>query len=238
MNPTHPTPPHPQDTHASLLANRARIFALVFVALLALLGADASSCTGVTPDPGVGGGTGTGGGADTFAGIDPQVLNNESLKASALAYYLIGEIAASPGIDASVDSATLEAFAAQGGPTAEMEVNNWLATVDPSTIPTATFSPRYECTDEHQCPYVAKCYNAPYSNIKPHNCFVTDCGSSSCTTCPSWFPDTLKSLVFKSWCAYVCVDQSSPPVPVAVGAIGVRKSGDPFPATGAWCFAP
>ena len=218
--------------------NRTKIFALVLVALFVLVGADGSSCVSVTADTGTGAGGGVGAGADDFTGIDSQALNNGSLKAAALAYHLMSGIASSPGVDASIDEATFEGLVGQYAPVAEIAVDDWLATIDPSAIPTASVIPRYECTDEHQCPYKTQCFNTgPWSSAPPYECAVVGCGSSKCSACPDWFPDLLTSVAFDSWCAYVCAVRLPPRDIVAIGAVGMKK-GKPFPATGAWCFNP
>jgi len=53
----------------------------------------------------------------------------------------------------------------------------------------------------------------------------------------SWFPDTLKYVLLKSWCAYVCVgaNVTSPKV-IAAGAGGVSRFKDEF--LGPYCVAP
>ena len=193
---------------------------------------------------GVGGGPGAqpqgmcdGSGTDPFAGVPASVANNSALKASALAYYLDGMISSS-GVDPSNQTA-LAALLAQDAPKAEMDVASWLASLDPAAIPTAAAQPRYDCTDQHQCPYSAMCINSGPWSQQSYACWVTDCGNSACTSCPSWFPDTIKSPIFASWCAYVCETQTSPPSPVAVGVVGVRADGKTLPANKlAWCFPP
>ncbi len=181
---------------------------------------------------------GSGGGADAFAGIDPEVLNRASLKASALSYNMFGLINSS-GLDPSlVDQATIDALASQLAPTAEATVNTWLGALNSSMIQTAGNQPNWECTDKFKCPYVRKCWNAPYSSM-PHNCWVNNCGSAKCTSCPSWFPEELKTLYIKNWCAYVCTDNSYPQKITATGVGGVTHFSDtPYPAAGVYCFAP
>lgn len=173
---------------------------------------------------------------DSLAGIDPQTLATASLKASALAYYLDGALS-SASVDPN-DEVAVATFVAQQSAMAEATVDGWLATVDPSTIPTADIIPRYECTEEHQCPLRTQCFNnGAWNNGPPYTCTVVNCGSAKCTSCPDFFPDVLKSLVFDSWCAYACAVRLPPRKMVAVGAVGI-KNGKPFPAAGAWCFDP
>jgi hypothetical protein len=157
------------------------------------------------------------------------------LAASALAYYLDGAINSA---DPTTQAAILNLMG-QDSSTADATVTSWLMSIDPSTIQ-AGIVPKYECTDLG-CPYRGKCMNSGTSwNGISHSCFVTDCGSAKCTKCPQWFPDTLKYLVFKSWCAYVCIQTgiTDPPV-VAIGVVGVQQNGMTLPKSGlVWCFDP
>ena len=137
------------------------------------------------------------------------------------------------------DPAALAAAFAEGAPMAEMAVDAWLPTIDPSTIAAADIIPRYECTEEHHCPYKTQCFNSgPWSSAAPYECAVVNCGSSKCTLCPDWFPPMLKSLVFVSWCSYLCAVRLPPRVIVAQGAVGITSLGKVLPSTGAWCFDP
>lgn len=174
------------------------------------------------------------GGADPFTGVAPPVLAAASLKASALAYYMDGMLASSM-VDPSDPTALAAAFA-QDAPTAEMAVDAWFPTVDPSTVPAAETQPRPQCLD-YGCPYSARCINPGSWSTESTICWVVNCGSSKCTDCPDFFPSTLKTFFFVSWCAYTCMDQKMNVV--AVGAVGITKKGTPFPSKGlAWCFAP
>jgi hypothetical protein len=180
------------------------------------------------------------GGANPFAGIDPQVLAKATLKASAFAYYMDGMLSTSM-VDLSDPTALAAAFE-QGAPMAEMAVDAWLPTIDPSTLSTVVNEPRYECTEKYGCPYTARCINPGSWHIESTVCHVNNCGSSKCSICPWFFPPMLKSLVFESWCAYVCTGSNwkIPPPVVAQGAIGiVKKTGQPFSAKNlAWCIEP
>jgi len=199
-------------------------------------GAAASGSVGATGGSETAGGSG--GGADAFAGIDPEALNNASLKASAMSYNMFGLINSS-GVDPSiVDQAALDALVQQLAPTTEATVNTWFGALNPAMIQTAGNQPNWECTDKLKCPYKRKCSNAPYSGIT-HSCWVNNCGSAKCKSCPDWFPEDIKTLYIKSWCAYACVDNSSPQKIVAAGVGGVTYFNDaPYPSDGAYCFAP
>ena len=179
------------------------------------------------------------GSTGAFGGIDPQTLNGDVLFASAVAYYMTGEVSSSSTVPST--QAALEALIAQDAASADTAVTSWFMSIDPSTFPAAGVVAKYECTDELKCPYRTTCVNGGSwsQNEAPYTCLVVNCGDAKCTRCPSWFPPLLKSLTFNSWCSYVCIGQNaSPPPVVAVGAIGV-KDGKPFPSqTSAWCFPP
>ena len=82
---------------------------------------------------------------DPLAGVPVGTANEAALKASALAYYLDGMISSS-GVDPS-NQAAVAALLVQNGSMAEMVVDNWIATVDPSTIPTTGDQPMPQCLD-------------------------------------------------------------------------------------------
>ncbi len=56
--------------------------------------------------------------------------------------------------------------------------------------------PQFECMD-FGCPATVRCGKAV--------CTVTHCGKGSCRFCPAPFPDALKNLFIKEWCAYGCL---------------------------------
>jgi hypothetical protein len=175
------------------------------------------------------------GSANPFAGIAPQVLAKASLRASAFAYYMDGMLSTSM-VDLS-DPAALAAAFEQGAPMAQMAVDAWLPTIDPTALSTLVNKPRYECTVMYGCPYTARCINPGSWSIESTTCWVNNCNSSKCTLCPDWFPPMLKSPVLKSWCSYVC---TVPPANVvAQGGVVMKTDGKPFPANNlAWCLEP
>jgi hypothetical protein len=213
---------------------KSKVLALAACALVGATLAPGCDQLGLGSD----GGGGAGGGEQAFAAVDAQELASASLKASALSYYLAGLIASSGTDPSTLDQATLNDLVQQNAAAAEAEVDSWLATIDPSTVALAGADPKYECTEDFKCPYRTKCSNDPYRGLT-HVCFVVDCGSARCSTCPNWFPDFIKELVLKAWCAYVCIESGvSYPKVVAVGAGGVTAFGNPYPADGPYCFAP
>jgi hypothetical protein len=58
--------------------------------------------------------------------------------------------------------------------------------------------PRPECTD-YGCPTAVRCEAAQAV------CYVTHCGKGSCNLCPAPMPEAFKSLIFKQWCEFECV---------------------------------
>ena len=201
--------------------------------------------TGETSDPtgGAGGAVGTGGttmteqqeGEAAFAALDPQKLALASKKAGASTSYLAGALGSSNLDPATTDEATIVGLMEQYAPGAEVAVNAWLASIDPSTLPLAV-APKVECqSDPFRCDFSTTCRNEPYASLT-HRCYITDCGVAKCSACPDWFPDGFKKNLLKSWCAYVCVEQNvvNPKV-VAVGAGGVSQINQ---FVQPYCFAP
>ncbi len=199
---------------------------------------DPSGGAGETVDPG-----GTGGttmtpqqeGAAAFAALDPQVLALASTKAGASTSYLAGALGASNLDPTTTDVATIAGLLEQYAPAAEVAVDAWLASIDPSTLPLAV-TPKIECQeDAFKCAFSTTCRNEPYASLN-HRCYVTDCGSAKCSACPDWFPDGFKTPILKSWCAYVCVEMNVVhPKVVAIGAGGVSQINSPVQP---YCFAP
>jgi hypothetical protein len=139
------------------------------------------------------------------------------------------------------DDAAFAALVAQDAPVADAAVTQWLTPIDPSTIPTYTPVVKPQCNLDYGCPVQVTC--APNSFTRPstaHACWVVGCGDAKCTSCPDSFPDFLKSLVCKSWCAYVCVGKNvSPPPVVALGGSVIRSNGTPWPsADTTFCYGP
>jgi hypothetical protein len=157
--------------------------------------------------------------AAAFAQVDPQQLALAQAKSSLTTAYLVAQ-AESSGIDPStLDEAALEQLMQEYLPAAAASADAWLATLDPATIP--AWHAKHECQYDEGCVNRVPCqYNAPPVQ---HWCQVTDCGKSRCSICPDWVADLLKSLVLRSWCAYVCVELGKPAQTsvVAIGAGGV-----------------
>jgi hypothetical protein len=214
---------------------RTQALALVPFAFFALLGADSSSCSGLTPDPGAG----VAGGPPTsdeeiLASVDPQALRFASAKATVASCALYGTIDASFTEPANLDDATVVALMEQYMPSVTDQTNQWLAGADPSTIQAGVI-PKTECIEDG-CEWQPKCKYGFDPGVS-HRCIITDCGASKCSWCPSWVPELLKNLSVKSWCAYVCVQTGipSPPV-VAIGVGGISSFGGNF--VGPICIAP
>lgn len=173
---------------------------------------------------------------EAFANLDPNERTLAVAKASATTSFLAGTIESLNLDPATVDNAALYSLMNQYAATAAMTVDDWLATLDPSVLPIASWTPKNECGSQYGCSYAADCQNEPYRSLA-HRCFVTDCGDAKCKSCPSWFPDTLKYVLLKSWCAYVCVEVNvTSPKIIAVGAAGVSRFKDEF--VGPYCVAP
>lgn len=210
------------------------------------LGQGSNSETQLEPTGGRGGSGGGASGAGgavgdaqaeaAFAALDPQELALASVKGSATSYYLMGTIAAMNLDLATVDEATMNSLMEQNAPLAEAVVNNWLASVDPSTLTPVNAKPRFECSlDPFDCLDRTTCLCPPFYSTIKHVCYVEDCGISQCSSCPDWFPDILKSPLVRSWCAYVCIEEGvTYPKVVAVGAGGIVAG----IFSGPFCFSP
>lgn len=151
-----------------------------------------------------------------LAEIDPQELAIAEARASLTTAYLVAQ-AESSGLDPStLDTSALEDLMQQYLPQASASADAWLATLDPASLP--LWQENVLCETDMGCASRIPCkYNAPPAG---HYCLPTDCGKSKCSLCPDWVSDVLKSLVLKSWCAYVCL-QFGPPKVVAIGAGGI-----------------
>jgi hypothetical protein len=84
-------------------------------------------------------------------------------------------------------------------PWASEEARRWIETVDPGSVPIPR-EPRWDCPRLYGCPHTFQCNEPDWWGL----CQVTDCDDARCRSCPDIFD--LGRLIFKSWCAYVCVD--------------------------------
>jgi hypothetical protein len=158
------------------------------------------------PDPTSGAGAGTGGATSTLT--PEQLTDLDGLqKADPNEVALITDTASFAAVTTNnlvgaqmVDPSTLDATTAAQlidsvAPAAINAALAWSQSIDPSTLPTGIY-PKNECIDPpRNCPFTIKCPNVP------GNCYVTDCGKGSCSTCPEF----LQSLLIKGWCAYGCM---------------------------------
>lgn len=168
-----------------------------------------------------------------FAEVDPQELALAQAKSSLTTAYLVAQVESS-GVDPNaLDAVAIEELMQEHLPAASAWADEWIATLDPSTLPQWSHNP--DCV-EHGCLSAIPCkHNAP---PVPHKCYVTDCGKSKCSYCPAWIADLLKSLVVTSWCSYVCVElkKPGPNNVVAIGAGGISAFKGNF--VGPLCLAP
>lgn len=154
-----------------------------------------------------------------FAEIDPQEFALAQAKSSLTTAYLVAQVESS-GVDPNaLDTTAIEELMQEHLPAASAWADEWIATLDPATLPQWHYNP--ECEFDHGCASRIPCkHNAP---PVPHTCHITDCGKSNCSYCPAWITDLLKSLVLTSWCGYVCVELNKPGPNnvVAIGAGGI-----------------
>jgi len=152
----------------------ARSFAVVIGAMMASgceihIGPGTAAGDSTDPTGGAGGTVDAGGttmtpqqeGEAAFAALDPQELALASMKAGASTSYLAGALGSSNLDPSTTDIATIAGLMEQYAPAAEVAVNEWLASIDPSTLPLAV-TPKIECQeDAFRCDFSTTCRNEP-----------------------------------------------------------------------------
>jgi hypothetical protein len=164
---------------------------------------------------------------ELLARVDPEELAFATAKATVATCALNGTLDALPLDPASLDEATLLALMEQYMPAAVEQTDLWLESVSSSSFPPAPI-PKYECEGDYGCQLNPKCKYGFDPGVN-HQCVIVDCGPSRCSWCPSWVLEILNHLVYKNWCAYVCVQTGTTNAPtVAVAAGGVSSFGGYF----------
>lgn len=162
--------------------------------------------------------------AELLARVDPEELAFASAKATVATCALSGMIDALPLEPTSLDEATLIALMEQYMPEAVAQTDLWLASVDSSVFPPIPIE-KAECEEEYGCQHHPRCKYGFDPGVS-HRCVIVDCGPSRCSWCPSWVLEILDHLVYKAWCAYVCIQTGISPAPtVAVAAGGISSFG-------------
>jgi hypothetical protein len=161
-----------------------------------------------------------------LAKVDPAKLSYASALAGNTTCALVGTIEGL-GLDpTTLDEATLQALAEQHLQAASDQAKTWLASVDPVELST-TFTPKFECWKTHGCVRQSTCKSG-YIPPVMHTCLIAECGKAGCGTCPEFVNDLLRNVAIKSWCSYVCLEDSPTPEVVAIGAGAVSAFKDIF----------
>lgn len=135
---------------------------------------------------------------------DPHELALLDLKtqyaASALAAMVQEQVGADPEIiDPAVVQQIIDAYA----PLVWEQAEQWVNTLDPSTVELARVVPREECVDKWDFGCRRKSYCDFHDGKTYATCLVTGCGEGRCPVCPRFL--NLDSLIFKGWCSYTCM---------------------------------
>jgi hypothetical protein len=190
--------------------NRTKIFALAFLAIFVLLGADASSCSGITADPGTGEGSGDlspDEKADiaTMQGADSNALAIAQATGAYAAYDLEVLIEQNGGDPSVVDDTTASQLMAQYGGQAWSAAVQWAQSVDPAAVPAANVVPKQECVADYGYKFMEKC---DFMDGQPLvKCYVTACGTGKCGGCPDIL--NIGNLIVKNWAVHTCVRDSA-----------------------------
>lgn len=148
---------------------------------------------------------------DAAENLDPQVRALYSARAGFVGYAVRGlveeQITATALDPTTLDVNTLSQMLQDAAAPAWDETNQWLATLDPSTLAAPPHPINVECLSS---PFVCQpSVDCDFADI----CVLDDCGDGKCKPCPEKFG--LGNLVISGWCSYVCyVDVN--PVGVAV----------------------
>ncbi|MDI3283450.1 transposase [Polyangium sp. 15x6] len=134
---------------------------------------------------------------DNLENADPDEAAR-TLLVSEYAGYAVAGFVESSGVDPA-DQATIDQLIDQYAPIAWQQAQEWVDTLDPSTIPLAGFYPKYACVEEYGCDYMQKC---DFDNGTSAACIIVGCGKGACPICPKLWD--LSNLVVKNWCLFTC----------------------------------
>ncbi|WP_438027906.1 hypothetical protein [Sorangium sp. So ce233] len=156
-------------------------------------------------------------GEEIYAQLDPEELAFASALAGNMTCALAGAVESAQIDPAAIDDEALRALLEQYAPGAMELARAWLAGTDPSTL-AYRVTPKFECARDYGCEPTLPCLQG-YIPAVNHICYIDDCGTAKCPTCPDLVNEILQNVVIRSWCSYVCVKiGTSPPEVVAVGA--------------------
>ncbi|WP_437896883.1 hypothetical protein [Sorangium sp. So ce124] len=170
-------------------------------------------------------------GEQVYTQLDPHELALAQAKAGHLSCALAGTLDSLNLDPSTLDDATLMSLIEQYGPAAAELADTWFSENIDSSMVSAVNGPKFECKRTHGCEYWTKCSLNYIPNVA-HSCYVDDCGTAKCSTCPDFVNTLLQNIAIKAWCSYVCTeDGTRTPNIVAVGAGGISPLGNHFIGT-------
>ncbi|WP_437622620.1 hypothetical protein [Sorangium sp. So ce1151] len=132
---------------------------------------------------------------DAAYDADPRELALMNAKATYAAYALSGLTETQVVDPAIVDEQTLRQIIDQNTELAWQLAEEWIATLDPTTLSVGypskveCMNPPLLCQSSVQCPFAELCV-------------LDDCGDGRCRTCPGIWD--LDNLIISGWCTYTC----------------------------------
>lgn len=132
---------------------------------------------------------------DAFFTNHPQEATIATWTASYAASSLAAKLAGEVPDPESVNDATIDALVEQYAPIAVDEAEQWIGSVDPTTLalPQPNISclyPPYDCSPYEFCPFFGEA----------HRCVLSACDIGKCSLCPIDIP----GMVIRAWCSYPC----------------------------------
>lgn len=141
---------------------------------------------------------------EVIASADRYELALLDLKTQYTAYALAAVVQEQVGEDlAAVDPAVVQQVIDAYAPIVWDQAEQWVTTLDPSTVELAKITPREDCVDKWDFGCRRKSY-CDFEDDKTYgSCIVTGCGEGRCPVCPRFLD--LNALIMKGWCTYTCV---------------------------------
>jgi len=135
---------------------------------------------------------------DALNMVDPGEAKPKVAAAEVAAVACSDLVQAQVSDPSTVDDATLAQLYAEEAPMADAEMQAWLGTVNPSTLPLTDMPyPNYQCAETpYSCKTVEYCPSGDGAR-----CVITGCGKGKCP----WCPDAWGNLIYDGYCAYACM---------------------------------
>lgn len=102
-------------------------------------------------------------------------------------------------VDPAIVQQLIDAYA----PIVWDQAEQWVNTLDPSTVELAKVTPREDCVYKWDFGCKRKSY-CDFNDGKTYaTCMITGCGEGRCPVCPRFLD--LDALIVKGWCSYTCM---------------------------------